>query len=87
MMPAVAFAYASGVVILPLHVGPVSARVAISAGDIDLSRLAALLDKQCEVDVLVAEVRDQEKVSVCLRDSTVADHRLQAQPRSTCPTR
>jgi hypothetical protein len=52
---------------------PVSARVAISTDGVDLARLATFLDKQCEVDVLVPEGRQDETVSLNMRDSRLAD--------------
>jgi hypothetical protein len=62
-----------GIVIHPSHLLPASARVAISTDGIDLARLAAFLDRQCDVDVFVPEGRKHEKVSLYMRDSTVAD--------------
>jgi hypothetical protein len=47
--------------------------VAINTKGIDLARLAAFLDQQCEADVLVPEGREREEVSLYIRDSTLAD--------------
>ena len=62
-----------GIVIHSPPVLPVSARVAIDTKGIDLARLAAFLDQRCEVDVLVPDGREREKVSLYMRDSTLAD--------------
>ncbi|MFZ1114650.1 MAG: hypothetical protein WAN44_02355 [Propionibacteriaceae bacterium] len=47
--------------------------MALSTDGIDIARLAAFLDEQCEVDVLLPEERQREKVSMHMRDSTLAD--------------
>jgi len=62
-----------GIIIHSPHVLPVSVRVAISTKGIDLARLAAFLDQRSDVDVLVPEGREREKVSLYMRDSTLAD--------------
>jgi hypothetical protein len=38
-----------------------------------LAQLAAFLDERCEVDVLAPEERKGEKVSLHMRDSSLAD--------------
>lgn len=40
---------------------------------VELARLAALLDERCEADVVVPGERAGEKVSLRMRDSTLAD--------------
>jgi hypothetical protein len=50
-----------------------SARVAINTDGVELARLAAFLDERCEADVVVPEERDGEKVSLRMRDSTLAN--------------
>jgi hypothetical protein len=50
-----------------------SARVAINADGVDLARLATFLDERCEADLLVPEEQVREKVSLHMRDSTLAD--------------
>ena len=63
-----------GIIIHPSpHVLPVSARVAINTDGIDLARLAAFLDKRCEGTVRAPGERQREKVTLHMRDSTLAD--------------
>ncbi len=50
-----------------------SARVAINTDGVELARLAAFLDERCEADVVVPEEREGEKVSLRMRDSTLAN--------------
>ena len=50
-----------------------SARVAINIDGVELARLAAFLDERCEADVVVPEERESEKVSLRMRDSTLAN--------------
>ncbi len=50
-----------------------SARVAINIDGVELARLAAFLDERCEADVVVPGEREGEKVSLRMRDSTLAD--------------
>jgi hypothetical protein len=63
----------STIIIHPSHLLLLSARVAINTDGMDLPRLAAFLDQRCEADVLVPEEREREKVSLHMRDSTLAD--------------
>lgn len=62
-----------GIIVHSPRALPVSARVAISTKEIGLARLAAFLDQQCGVDILVPEGREREKVSLHMRDSTLAE--------------
>jgi len=47
--------------------------VAINTDGVELARLAAFLDERCEADIVVPEERAREKVSLHMRDSTLAD--------------
>ena len=47
--------------------------MAINTDGVGLARLAAFLDERCEADVAVPEERGGEKVSLRMRDSTLAN--------------
>jgi hypothetical protein len=61
------------IIIHPSRVLLASARVGISTYGVDLARLGAFLDERCEADLLVPEGREREKVSLHMRDSTLAE--------------